>query len=61
MDRFWSDANFCSVLDNSEITHWESAAFRGKRKQGRFGGKDSHRGESPVRRYQGLSCDGEEP
>ena len=39
MDRFWADADFCSVLDVSEITRWESAVFHGKRKQGRFGEK----------------------
>ena len=30
MDRFWVDADFCSVLDVSEITRWESAVFTEK-------------------------------
>ena len=60
MDRFWVDADFCSVLDVSEITRWESAVFQGKRKQGRFGGKDGHGRESPGCRYRGLFCDGAE-
>ena len=60
MDRFWADAEFFSVVDVSEITHWERAVFHGKRKRGRFGGKDSHGGESPGCRYQGLFCDGAE-
>ena len=38
MDGFWADAEFCMVVDVSEITHWESAVFHGKRKRGRFGG-----------------------
>ena len=25
MDRFWADSKFCSVVDVSEITRWESA------------------------------------
>ena len=30
MDRFWADANFCSVGNVSEITRWESAVFMEK-------------------------------
>ena len=60
MERFWAVTDFCSVVDVSEITRWESAFFHGKRKRGRFGGKDGHGGESPGYRYQGLLCDGSE-
>ena len=60
MDRFWADANFCSVVDVSEITRWESAVFHEKRKRGRFGGKDGRRGEIPDCRYWDLFCDGAE-
>ena len=60
MERFWADADFCSVVDVSEITRWESAVFHGKRKRGRFGGKDDHGGESSGCRYRGLFCDREE-
>ena len=44
MDRFWADADSCSMVDVSEITRWESAFFCGKIKRGRFGGKDGHGG-----------------
>ena len=60
MDRFWADADFCSVVDVSEITRWESAVFHGKIKRGRFGGKDGCGGESPGCRYRGIFCDGAE-
>ena len=60
MEKFWADADFCSVVNVSEITRWESAVFHGKRKRGSFGGIDGHRGESPVCRYRGLFCDGTE-
>ena len=60
MDRFWADADCCSVVDVLEITRWESAVFHGKRKRGRFGGKDGNGGESPGCRYRGLFCDGSE-
>ena len=60
MDRFWADADFCSVVDVLEITRWESAFFPGKRKRGRFGGKYGRGGESPGCRYRGLFCDGAE-
>ena len=60
MDRFCADADFCLVGDVLEITSWESAVFHGKRKRGRFGGKDGCGGESPGCRYRGLFCDGAE-
>ena len=60
MDRFWEDADFCSVVNVSEITRWESAVFHGKRKRGRFGGKDGCGGDIPGCRYRGLFCDGAE-
>ena len=60
MDRFWADADFCLVVDVSEITRWESAVFHGQRKRGRFGGKDGRGENSPGCRYQGLFCDGVE-
>ena len=60
MEKFWADTEFCSVVNVLEITSWESAVFHGKRKRGRFGGKDDHGGESQGCRYRGLFCDGEE-
>ena len=60
MDRFWVDAYFCLAVDVSEITSWESTVFHGKRKRGRFGGKDGRGGESLGCRYRGLFCDGVE-
>ena len=60
MEKFWADADFCSVVDVPEIIRWESAVFHRKRKRGRFGGKDGHGGESPGCRYWGLLCDGAE-
>ena len=60
MDRFWADADFCLVLDVSEIIRWESAVYHGKRKRGRFRGKDGRGGESPDCRYWGLFYDGVE-
>ena len=60
MERFWADADFCSVVDVSEITRWEWAVFHGKIKRGRFGGKNGHGGESLVCRYRGLFFDGAE-
>ena len=54
MERFWADANFCSVVDDLEITRWEITVFHGKRKRGKFGRKDGHEGESPGCRYRGL-------
>ena len=44
-------------IDDLEITRWESAVFRGKRKHGKFGGKDGHGGESPGCRCRGIFCD----
>ena len=60
MDRFLADADFCLVLDVSEITRWENAVFHRKIIQGRFGGKDGRGGESLGCRYRGLFCDGAE-
>ena len=57
MERFWADSDFWLVVDVLEITRWEIAVFRGKRKRGRFGGKDGHGGESPGCRYRGIFCD----
>ena len=57
MERFWVDADFCSVVNVLEITHWEITVFRGNRKRGRFGRKDGHGGDSPGCRYRGLFCD----
>ena len=57
MEKFWADTEFFSVINVLEITSWESAVFHGKRKQGRFGGKDGRGGESPGCRYRGLFCD----
>ena len=39
MERFWADSEFCSLIDVSEITCWESAVSHIKRKRGRFGRK----------------------
>ena len=44
-------------IDDLEITRWESAVFRGKRKWARFDGKDGHGGESPGCGYRDLFCD----
>ena len=60
MDRFWADADFCSVVDVSEITRWESAVFTEKGNGAGSAGKDGRGGESPGCRYRGLFCDGEE-
>ena len=60
MERFWADANFCSVDNVSGITRWESAVFHGKKKTGQVRQKDGHGGESPGCRYRGLFCDGAE-
>ena len=57
MERFWLDADFCSVVDVSEITRWESAIFHGNRKWGRFGRKDGNVEESLGCGYRGILCD----
>ena len=39
MDKFWADADFCSVVNVSDIKRWESAVFHGKRNGAGSAGK----------------------
>ena len=61
MGRFWDGHQLLIGIEEVEIfTLGERGFFVEKEKQGRFGGKDGHRGESPGCGYRGLFCDGVE-
>ena len=57
MKKFLGGRQLLIGIDDLEITRWDSAVFRGKRKQGRFDGKDGHGGEIPGCGYRGIFCD----
>ena len=61
MGRFWDRHQLLIGIEDVEIfTLGERGFLWRKRKRGKFGGKNSHGGESPGCKYRSLFCDGAE-
>ena len=60
MENFWADANFLSVIDDSERKHSGRARFFAEKENGQVWREDGRGEESPGCRYRGIFCDGAE-